>query len=124
VVDASYANGQVAVRVAGSEECIVLGHWKERTPAARGQAVHLCARPDDLELETAEDSKVSPGSIPAVVEAALFTGERIEYRVSSVTQGSFIVYGPRHRPIHEGQRARLRLRSEGHTVWSCQEAFR
>jgi ABC-type Fe3+/spermidine/putrescine transport system ATPase subunit len=124
VVDASYANGQVAVRVGGSEECVVFGHWKEPVPAARGQAVHLCARPDDLELHTAEDSKVPAEVIPVVVEAALFTGERIEYRINSVTQGRFLVYGPRHRPIQEGQLGWLRLRSEGHTVWSSRDDLR
>jgi ABC-type Fe3+/spermidine/putrescine transport system ATPase subunit len=124
VVDASYANGQVAVRVGGSEECVVFGHWKEPAPAARGQAVHLCARPDDLELHTAEDSKVPAEVIPVVVEAALFTGERIEYRINSVTQGRFLVYGPRHRPIQEGQLGWLRLRSEGHTVWSSRDDLR
>jgi ABC-type Fe3+/spermidine/putrescine transport system ATPase subunit len=122
VVDASHANGQVAVRVGGSEDCVVFGHWKESTPAARGQSVQLCARPDDLEPQAADDSKVPAGVIPAVVEAALFTGERIEYRVNAAVQGTFLVYGPRHRLIQEGQPIWLRLRSEGHTVWSCQDS--
>jgi hypothetical protein len=56
--------------------------------------------------------------IGGVAQAALFIGERIEYQVEVAGQAEMLVYGERHRPIDEGNKVWLKLRSDGHSAWS------
>ena len=51
------------------------------------------------------------------MEAALFVGERTEYRVKLHEQGSVLVYGKRTEVFRDGQAVRLRIQPESVSVW-------
>ena len=118
VVHESRPDGQMALWLEGSGKSEVFGHCYEPDPPRRGETAYLCVRPEDLEIFSANATETPAGALAGVVETALFTGEQVEYRVHVEEQGDFLVYGSRHGAIPEGRPAWLRLRPDGHTVWS------
>jgi ABC-type Fe3+/spermidine/putrescine transport system ATPase subunit len=83
-----------------------------------GNEVFLGVRPEDIDVVAATGGSPPLGMISGRVGAALFLGERIEYRIDVDCQTEISVYGDRHTPFKDGAAVWLRLRPEGHSAWS------
>jgi ABC-type Fe3+/spermidine/putrescine transport system ATPase subunit len=116
-VTASGTDGQVAVGVDGAERCVLFGWGYEVRGFENGQAVHLAIRPEDIQLEAADEADLPTGAIRGTVEARLFVGERTEYRVSVPRQGPLLVYGHRDQVMDAGRAVWLRPRGQNLAVW-------
>jgi ABC-type Fe3+/spermidine/putrescine transport system ATPase subunit len=117
VVQAASAAGQVAVAVDGAPACVVFGRAYVTEGVGVGSAVYLAMRPEDAEVVAMDaDVKVAE-SVRGTVEAALFVGERTEYRVGIDAQGSVLAYGRREETFGAGQPVQLALRPESVSVW-------
>jgi ABC-type Fe3+/spermidine/putrescine transport system ATPase subunit len=117
VVQATNAAGQVAVAVDGAPQCVVFGRAYTPESVRVGTAVYLAMRPEDAEVLGADDPRAGADTVGGTVEAALFVGERTEYRVRLDEQGSVLVYGKRMEVFGEGQAVRLRIQPESVSVW-------
>jgi iron(III) transport system ATP-binding protein len=105
------------VAVDGASECIVSAHSHD--PAmGEGNEVFLGVRPEDIDVVAATGGSAPSGTISGRVGAALFLGERIEYRIDVDSQTEISVYGDRHTPFKDGSTVWLRLRPDGHSAWS------
>jgi len=111
-------SGHAAVAVDGAPDCTVFGRGYDPAGMEIGQHVYIGVRPEDVEIIPANSSRPPSGTVPGMVEAALFIGERYEYQVEVEDQGSMLVYGPRHDAVSEGSRVWLKLRPDGHSMWS------
>jgi ABC-type Fe3+/spermidine/putrescine transport system ATPase subunit len=116
-VTASGADGQVAAGIDGAERCVLFGWGYDPRGFEFGQAVHLAIRPEDIELEAADETDLPAGVIRGTVEARLFMGERTEYRVMVPRQGPLLVYGRRDQVLGEGHAVWLRPRGQHLAVW-------
>lgn len=117
-VRTAYSSGQMAIALAGSRDCVVLGRSYDPVGASAGESVYIGVRPEDVEIQAATGTEAPSGMIGGKVEAALFVGERIEYQVDVNGQGLILIYGERHEPIDEGEEVWLKLRPDGHSAWS------
>ena len=68
--------------------------------------VHLSIRPEDIRIRPVGDG-VKQGALVGVVEAALFEGERTEFRVRVGGQSPISVYGGRRDGFKEGEKVWL-----------------
>jgi iron(III) transport system ATP-binding protein len=117
-VQSSNPSGQLAIALAGAPDCSLFGRTYDPASIKTGSSVYIGVRPEDVEIQPAEGSKVPSGMIAGTAQAALFVGERIEYQVLVEGQGEMLIYGERHDPIAEGSRVWLKLRPDGHTAWA------
>jgi ABC-type Fe3+/spermidine/putrescine transport system ATPase subunit len=117
-VQSSHPSGQLAIALAGAPDCSLFGRTYDPASIKTGSSVYIGVRPEDVEIQPAEGSKVPSGMIAGTAQAALFVGERIEYQVQVEGQGEILIYGERHDPIGEGSRVWLKLRPDGHTAWA------
>jgi ABC-type Fe3+/spermidine/putrescine transport system ATPase subunit len=117
VVQATNTAGQVAVAVDGAPDCVVFGRTYATEGLAVGRAVYLAMRPEDTDVLAADDARATAGAVAGTVEAALFVGERTEYRVKLHAQGSVLAYGKRGEALGEGRDVRLVLHPESVSVW-------
>jgi ABC-type Fe3+/spermidine/putrescine transport system ATPase subunit len=117
-VQSSHPSGQLAIALAGAPDCSLFGRTYDPASIKTGSSVYIGVRPEDVEIQPAEGSKVPSGMIAGTAQAALFVGERIEYQVQVEGQGEILIYGERHDPIAEGSRVWLKLRPDGHTAWA------
>jgi iron(III) transport system ATP-binding protein len=120
-VETSNPAGQIAIALAGAPDCIVFGRTYNPEAIDKGQPVYLGVRPEDVEILPALGSAAPAGMIGGLAQAALFIGERIEYRVDVDGQGTVLIYGERHNPVNEGSRVWLKLRPDGHSAWASDE---
>jgi ABC-type Fe3+/spermidine/putrescine transport system ATPase subunit len=111
------ASGQITVALEGAPNCVVTGFMRNLTGVAANQSVVLGVRPEDVEIVSASASEAPAGMIAGVAQAALFSGERIEYQVEVNGQGTMAIYGNRHSPVSEGSKVWLKLRPDGHCAW-------
>ena len=111
-------SGHIAVAVDGASDCTVFGRGYDPDGMEINQRVFIGVRPEDVEIMPANSAQPPSGTLPGIVETALFIGERYEYQVEVEDQGSMLVYGPRHGSISEGSRVWLKLRPDGHSMWS------
>ena len=117
-VQATNHAGQVAVAVQGAPECVVFGRAYAPGGVGVGTAVFLAMRPEDADVVAAAvDSRATGESVGGTVEAALFVGERTEYRIQVHEQGSVLVHGKRGEVFREGQAVRLTIHPESVSVW-------
>jgi ABC-type Fe3+/spermidine/putrescine transport system ATPase subunit len=114
-VQATNGAGQVAVAVQGAPECVVFGRAYAPGGVAVGTAVFLAMRPEDADVVA--DSRATSDSVRGTVEAALFIGERTEYRIQVHEQGSVLVHGKRGEVLREGQEVRLTINPQSVSVW-------
>ena len=105
------------VAVDGASECIVSAHSHD-PGLNEGNEVFLGVRPEDIEVLAAAGGSPPPGMISGRVGAALFLGERIEYRIDVDSQTEISVYGDRHTPFKDGTAVWLKPRPGGHSAWS------
>jgi len=117
-VQTSNPSGQMAIAIAGAPDCVVFGRCYNPGGIQNGEAVFIGVRPEDVEIHPALGAEPPPGMIGGKTLAALFVGERIEYQVEVDGQSTMMIYGERHRPIAEGKRVSLQLRSDGHSAWT------
>ena len=118
-VATSNPSGQLSIAILGAPDCVVFGRTYSPGGLKSGQSVYIGARPEDVEIvPAATSSQAPPGMIGGEAHAALFVGERVEYQVEVEEQGTIVVYGDRHAPVAEGARIWLRLRPDGHSVWT------
>ncbi len=111
-------SGHIAVAVDGAPDCTVFGRGYDPDGMEIHQRVYIGVRPEDVEIVPANGSRPPSGTVPGMVETALFIGERYEYQVEVEGQGSMLVYGPRHGSVSEGSKVWLKLRPDGHSMWS------
>jgi ABC-type Fe3+/spermidine/putrescine transport system ATPase subunit len=111
--------GQVAVAVDGAANCILFGRTYSTADFNPGDAAYMAMRPEDVEVVPAEGAKVPDGNIGGSVEAALFVGERMEYRIKVNEQTSILVYGERHQSVKDGQNVYLKFQPASMSVWKA-----
>ncbi|MGH7855662.1 MAG: ABC transporter ATP-binding protein [Candidatus Binatia bacterium] len=116
-VQTSNPSGQMAIALAGARDCVVFGRCYNPGGMKAGESVYIGVRPEDVEIQPAFGEAPS-GMIGGITHAALFVGERIEYQVEVDGQGVIMIYGERHKPVHEGSKVWLKLRPDGHTAWA------
>jgi iron(III) transport system ATP-binding protein len=112
----SITSSGATVAIDGASDCVVSAHG--HSPFGQGDEVFLGVRPEDIDVLPATGSSAPPGMIAGRVGAALFLGERIEYRIDVDCQSEIMIYGDRHNQFREGSTVWLRLRPEGHSAWS------
>jgi ABC-type Fe3+/spermidine/putrescine transport system ATPase subunit len=117
-VQTSNPSGQMAIALAGASDCVVFGRCYNPGGIQNGEAVFIGVRPEDVEIHPALGAESPSGMIGGKTLASLFVGERIEYQVEVDGQGVMMIYGERHKPIAEGKRVSLQLRSDGHSAWA------
>ena len=117
-VQSSNPSGPIAIALAGARDCVVFGRSYNPDGIKNGDPVFIAVRPEDVEIQRAITSATPAGLIDAMIRTTLFVGERIEYQVEVENQGAMMIYGERHKPIDEGEKVWLKLRSDGHTAWS------
>jgi ABC-type Fe3+/spermidine/putrescine transport system ATPase subunit len=111
-------SGQVSASIAGGDDCVIFGRSYDPASLSSGSSVYTAVRPEDIDVEPATSKQGPAGTITGTVITALFAGERIEYQVEVADQGTVNVYGERHTPAEEGKPVWLKLRPDGHSVWS------
>jgi ABC-type Fe3+/spermidine/putrescine transport system ATPase subunit len=82
-----------------------------------GQEIHLSLRPEDLKIVRASDHQNKLSGLSGVVEAALFEGERTEYRVRIHGQHPINVSGSRRDSFAEGEKVWLDIPADAITAW-------
>jgi ABC-type Fe3+/spermidine/putrescine transport system ATPase subunit len=85
-------------------------------PLNAGEEIHVSLRPEDIRLVAASNTR-QDGSLAGVVEAALFEGERTEFRVRVSGQHPVYVYGSRRDTFAEGEKVWLDIPAERLTAW-------
>ena len=121
-VETANPAGPMAIRLDGAPDCVIFGRSCHPGDIATGNAVVIGIRPEDVNIVPATADTAPPGMIGGEVSAALFIGERIEYRVAVDGQRTIINYGDRHDPLEEGARIWLKLRPDGHSAWPTDRA--
>lgn len=111
-------SGQMAVAIDGAPDCVVFGHGCNPSRLKVGDSVCIAVRPEDVEILPATAGEPPGGMVGGRVQAVLFVGERIEYQVEVDCQRVILIYGDRHNALREGAKVWLKLRGEGHSVWS------
>ncbi len=95
----------------------------DRSPALEaaptGQDVCLSIRPEDLHLIPFSTTPFMSLSLNGMIEAALFEGERTEYRIRVEGQAPICIYGGRRERFVEGDKVRLGIPTECLTAWVC-----
>lgn len=111
------ASGQVSVSIEGAPNCVVAGRTSQPSSLRAGDAVYVGVRPEDVDLAPVTAPSVPVGMIGGVARAALFLGERYEYKIEVDGQEAIVIFGDRHNPLPEGDKVWLKLRPAGHSVW-------
>jgi ABC-type Fe3+/spermidine/putrescine transport system ATPase subunit len=86
------------------------GGWRE------GEVVYVAVRPESVDLRPL-GGEARPGSLHGVVEAALFSGDRMEYQVRVQGQDTILAYGASPEPLHEGDAVAVAFRPDHVTLW-------
>jgi iron(III) transport system ATP-binding protein len=82
-------------------------------PLHAGAEVHLAIRPEDIEVDGAADGD----SLPGVIAALLFVGDRYEAQVSLGGEQRIVLLLPRTREWKEGQSLALAFPRAAVSVW-------
>jgi ABC-type branched-subunit amino acid transport system ATPase component len=83
----------------------------------QGQDIHLSLRPEDIKIVRVNEAKNKLSGLSGIVEAALFEGERTEYRVRIQSQHPINVYGSRRDSFVEGEKVWLDIPTHALTAW-------
>ena len=116
-VHVSNPSGQIAVALDGAPDCVVFGRSYLPEGTSRGQRVFTAMRPEDLEIGPANGYVPPAGMVAGQVETVLFVGDRTEYRVNVVDQGTVLAYGRRQDTFAEGEHVWLRIHPESASFW-------
>jgi ABC-type Fe3+/spermidine/putrescine transport system ATPase subunit len=109
-------SGAVTVQVDGSGQLVAETHLHDLLPA--GAEAWLTVRPEDVEVEPAQDP-MAPGrnTLPGVIDTLLFLGDRYESQIQLEGGQTALLYLPRSLDWTEGQAVRLRFPRERLSVW-------
>lgn len=117
-------SGYIPIVLSGAPNCVVEAQISELAAVRGGAEIFIAVRPEDVEVEPAQERDLPLGMILGIVETALFVGDRVEYRIKIDGQGSMLIYGRRRNPIDEGQKVWIKVRPEGHTAWTTNVILR
>ena len=81
-----------------------------------GAEAQLAIRPEDIAV-SAEESRSDDHTLPGVIEALLFVGDRYEARVALGGEQRILLLLPRGREWREGQKLQLRFPPDVVSVW-------
>jgi ABC-type Fe3+/spermidine/putrescine transport system ATPase subunit len=107
-------SGEVGVAIHGAPDWVVWGRSPEADALAAGQPVQVAVRPEHVEVCSAAAGE---HKLSGLVEAALFAGEHMEYRVAVDGHGDVLAFGSRHDAVTEGVHVDITFRSEALTIW-------
>jgi iron(III) transport system ATP-binding protein len=110
--------GRFRASVAGSGACHVVGRTYGEAPISTGEDVQIAVRPEDIDIVPAETGAHLDNALEGTLVTALFMGERFDYQVDIPGQGRRVVPGHTSMPFERGTRVFLRLRGDGHTIWT------
>jgi ABC-type Fe3+/spermidine/putrescine transport system ATPase subunit len=82
-----------------------------------GARVQLAIRPEDIVVAADESPRPDDHTLPGVIEALLFVGDRYEARVSLGGEQRFLLLLPRAPEWREGQAVLLSFAPEVASVW-------
>ena len=108
-------SGKVGVAIRNAPGWTIQGRSTKGQAFSTDSAVQVAVRPEDVEVGP-EQSMAVP-TLSGTVEAALFGGERIEYRIGVAGHGHVLAYGSRGARLTEGQRVSVTFRDDEATVW-------
>jgi hypothetical protein len=92
--------------------------WLDRLPGALGLAHHLLAiRPEDIVVAAGDGASPGRYTVPGLIEALLFVGDRYEVRVALGGEHRILLLLPRAREWREGQRVELSFPPDLVSVW-------
>jgi ABC-type Fe3+/spermidine/putrescine transport system ATPase subunit len=92
----------------------ITGRSASATALVPGAEAHVAIRPEDIEVD---GPGAEPGTLPGVIDALLFVGDRYEARVSLGGEQRIVVLLPRRREWKEGQAVSLVFPPEAVSVW-------
>jgi len=116
VVDSCGAQ-TVAVTMQGALDGHTVVGRAPSSALARGAGAHVAIRPEDIEIAPGDEAQPSANTLPGLVEALLFMGDRYEARVALGGEQRILLFLGRGREWREGQRVRLTLPPELVSVW-------
>jgi ABC-type Fe3+/spermidine/putrescine transport system ATPase subunit len=106
--------GRATVKMDGSLAGRTLaGRTAPGAALAPGAAAHVAIRPEDIEV----DADGAHPTLPGVIEALLFVGDRYEARVALGGEHRILLLVPRSREWREGQRLELGFPPGAVSVW-------
>ncbi len=108
---------ELRVTVEGAPEPFVLPAERLQQQWAAGQAVHLAVRPESIRLQRLTD-ETAPNGLRGCVEAALFSGDRMEYRVRLESQDRILAFGDSAEPLIEGDPVVVTILPQRATLWA------
>jgi ABC-type Fe3+/spermidine/putrescine transport system ATPase subunit len=109
--------GAVTVKMEGAlAGRILAGRAAADTALGEGVEAQLAIRPEDIAV-SAEESRSDDHTLPGVIEALLFVGDRYEARVALGGEQRILLLLPRGREWREGQRLQLGFPADVVSVW-------
>jgi ABC-type Fe3+/spermidine/putrescine transport system ATPase subunit len=115
IARAAEADG-LAVAVEGTAEPVRLPPGVARGDWRDGQPVYVAVRPESVDVRPLSAAP-RPGSLHGTVEAALFSGDRMEYQIRIDGQDTILAYGASPEPLHEGDGVAVAFRPDHVTLW-------
>ena len=107
-----------SVAVRGSD-AVIAARARRCSEHRSGEEVLVALRPEEVSLVTSSSDVCQPGAtlLPGTVEAGLYIGDRMEYRVTVAEQGSFLLYADRRTQLDVGQPVFVLVPPDSATVW-------
>jgi ABC-type Fe3+/spermidine/putrescine transport system ATPase subunit len=93
------------------------GHTAPGRTLSPGADAHVAIRPEDIEVAPAESAAPGRHTLPGVIEALLFVGDRYEARVALGGEQRILLLLSRTREWREGQRLELAFPPDAVSVW-------
>jgi ABC-type Fe3+/spermidine/putrescine transport system ATPase subunit len=110
--------GAVTVKMEGAlAGRILAGRAAVDATLAEGVEAQLAIRPEDIAVSAEEPSRADDHTLPGVIEALLFVGDRYEARVALGGEQRILLLLPRGREWREGQRLQLGFPADVVSVW-------
>ena len=95
----------------------ITGRAAERATFTSGANAHVAIRPEDIEVQPESGAVAGDNTLPAVIDALLFVGDRYEARITLGGEHSILLLLPRAPEWREGQRLQLRFPPAMVSVW-------
>ena len=96
---------------------VLAGRTAPGAAFAAGAEAHLAIRPEDIAVASADGAPPGRYSLPGIIEALLFVGDRYEVRVVLGGEQRILLLLPRTREWREGQRLELGFPPDLVSVW-------
>ena len=96
---------------------ILAGRTAPGVPLAAGADAQLAIRPEDIAVAAADGAPPGRYTLPGIIEALLFVGDRYEVRVALGGEQRILLLLPRTREWREGQRVELGFPPDLVSVW-------